>query len=330
LIEWATTYKGSSWSGRYIELLGETVDFPVFARELSSRQGELVPLSKVLTVRQKALLIGEAGSGKTTSLLQGVVVAARRLLAGESASVPVYVELNTWTEAVDLYGLIAASLASHGRPIDNESLRTYLAEGRFHIFFDGLNEIPSSRRTKGADQDLATFTKAYPYNPTSVSTRTVGYNAALFGDWVSYMVQPLHRDLIREFAIQYLGPRSGTELFTRLGGHNAKLWAMPYNLSGLAKNPLHLWMLTETFRRLGEIPRDRGSLFRLYVDFMLDQREEGKASRYPAYIKHSILRELARSMLQDGHRSVTQGVSRVLRNRCGSRPRVNRALGDIG
>jgi len=36
------------------------------------------------------------------------------------------------------------------------------------------------------------------------------------------------------------------------------------------------------------------------------------------------------NVLDRQHRSVTQGVSRVLRNRCGSRPRVNRALGDIG
>ncbi|MCC6191862.1 MAG: hypothetical protein IT318_22770 [Anaerolineales bacterium] len=36
------------------------------------------------------------------------------------------------------------------------------------------------------------------------------------------------------------------------------------------------------------------------------------------------------ALMLAAHRSVTQGVSRILRNRVGSRPRVNRALGDIG
>jgi GTPase SAR1 family protein len=52
----------------------------------------------------------------------------------------------------------------------------------------------------------------------------------------------------------------------------------PRNMMTLARNPFMLFMMTKVFTKKGEIPKNRGELFGLFADFMLQREKVEKAS----------------------------------------------------
>jgi hypothetical protein len=298
--EWALKYRESSWGGRYTDLNVKLLDVLLYARRRGADYARSASISETIEQSQIALITGEAGSGKTTALLHAVKAEADRVIKNEARKVPIFVALNAWTEQQDLESLILASLASLGRQLDKHAFHTYLSEGRFLLAFDGINEIPSAKRSKSAERDLATFIKANPGNHIVVTTRPVGYDPKPFEDWPIYEIQPLDRESILDFAAKYLGDDLGRRLFHKLGGEDPTQWQKLHSLISLARNPLLLWMFTETYWQLGDIPQDKGALIKIFVEFLFQIREQGKASRYSSVVKNHLLRSLAFEMLESG------------------------------
>ncbi|MBI3914145.1 MAG: HEAT repeat domain-containing protein [Chloroflexi bacterium] len=314
LSTWTLKYKESSWGGRYTELMVKSMDILLYARRRGIEHAGSTFISEVIDHNQVVLIVGEAGSGKTTALLHAIKAEAERVVKNQNGKVPVFVALNAWTEGQDLEALILSSLASLGKHLDRQVLHTYLSGGRFLLAFDGINEIPYQRRARNAERELAVFIEKNAQNHILVTTRPVGYEPKVFESWPIFEIQPLDRESILTFVRMYLGDDLGKRLFQRLGGEESARWQKAHSLITLARNPLHLWMLTETYQQFNDVPQNRGALIKSFTEFILQARERGKASRYGLQVKNHLLRALAFEMIEAGEivRTTQEKALRIL------------------
>jgi protein-S-isoprenylcysteine O-methyltransferase Ste14 len=92
---------------------------------------------------RRCLLLGAAGAGKTTTLLE----LARDLLGrGDDAPVPVVLPLSRWSgRPGGLAAWVAAEVTDHYK-VDIDRVRSWLRAGRLVLLLDGLDEVHPSAR----------------------------------------------------------------------------------------------------------------------------------------------------------------------------------------
>ncbi|MBL8190606.1 MAG: SUMF1/EgtB/PvdO family nonheme iron enzyme [Acidobacteria bacterium] len=290
---------------------------------------ELLPMSKGRQVEQerrrfenaveeilklrRAVLLGEPGGGKTTTIWKLAAELVDAALKDKQAPIPLLIRLGRWTDAEQpLPEFIASQLGDLGEHLD-----TLLQEKRAALLLDGLNELPASQhKTKYAE--VQQFIEQHPKLLAVVSCRELDYTIDLEFDRIN--ITPLDPIRIREFAGRYLGETEGENLFWRIAGGDEvkKLWPIwqnagasfdlfwnspdipkekpdvygvttgeqdriwrekvrgKHSMMELARNPYMLLMLTSVYAEQGTLPENRGGLFELFVQTLL------KRERIPA------------------------------------------------
>ncbi len=170
---------------------------------------------------RRAVLLGEPGAGKTTTLYKLAADLIDTALLDRSAPVPLMVRLGLWTDAAEpLADFLRRSVAELGAGLDQR-----LANGRGVLLLDGLNEIPAGQQAKKVAQ-VDRFLARVPEVMAVVSCREQDYPAerALALDRVT--VAPLDPLRIYEFVHNYLdrdyGSDAGDDLFWKLAGEEAR------------------------------------------------------------------------------------------------------------
>jgi len=255
---------------------------------------------------RRAVLLGEAGGGKTTTIWKLAAELVADAIEDRKAPIPLLVRLGRWTEAdQSLSDFIASQLGDLG-----ESLDLLLREKRAALLLDGLNELPAGQRDVKYPQ-VQKLIEQRPALMAVVSCRELDYTVDLGFDRIN--ITPLDPLQIREFIGRYLGEEKGEALFWRLaggaeaqtvwevwrragasfelfssaleipkenpnvyaaasGGHD-RIWRGKargrHSLTELARNPYMLLMLARVYADLGELPENRGELFRLFVETLL-------------------------------------------------------------
>jgi formylglycine-generating enzyme required for sulfatase activity len=258
------------------------------------------------------VLLGEPGSGKTTTLLSLAGELAAAAQNDPQASLPLFVRLGHWTDPdQDLPAFIAAELGPLG-----DYLPALCDEGRAVPLLDGMNEIPVAQRAAKYAQIKAFITR-YPAWMAVASCRAQDYTVDLHLDRIT--ITPLDALRVREFVTRYLGPDRGETLFWKIAGESARrfearfaerfadkladwrqvFWLRgalpdgiawkeefvntyyyswdrwrarrdaPGSLMQLAHNPYMLSMLTQVYVARGDLPPNRGELFREFVETLL-------------------------------------------------------------
>ena len=259
--------------------------------------------------RRRAVLLGEPGGGKTTTLWKLAAELVERARQNINAPIPLLIRLGRWTDAEqDLPVFIAGQLGELGTHLD-ELLKTKRAA----LLLDGLNELPAAQH-KDKYRQVQAFIQQHPALLAVVSCRALDYTLDLKFDRIN--ITPLDPPRIQEFVKHYLGGEQGEALFWKLAGGAAlrpvwevwekagasfeqffsapeipktnpdvysqtsgeqdRLWQekvrgqhSQHSLMELARNPYMLLMLASVYAEQQELPDNRGELFQLFVETLL-------------------------------------------------------------
>lgn len=290
-------------------------------------------VSRDLRESGRTLLLGEPGSGKTTTLLHAALEACRVAQMNPAGRVPVVVPLNLYTGTETLEDFVKRQMADLGG--DYERL---VAAKRLLVFFDALNEASPKCRQELRELlgKLSDFV---------VSCRTRDYERDLDGFTKLSMVtiDPLDVRRIKTAFTRILGS-DGELLFAKLGGTKSVLerfdklrihgdedkfwdenWIPDYTNSQedaswqelrrigvmeFCRNPFLLRVVCALFEVDGEVPQRRSAIFEFAVRTLIGREVDRLAAAegnddsmtrdLHARLVSDVLVEVA-SIIQDRH-----------------------------
>jgi predicted NACHT family NTPase len=252
-------------------------------QEKRDRLPVLEGIRKYLAESKHVLLIGKPGSGKSTTLQKLLWEEARAIIQGEKRKIPVLIELRRWDTSLET--LIYKVLRSHKYRVDKEKIEDLLFDGELLLLMDGLNELPSDE----ARDKVAVFRQDYPDTGMVFTTRDLAIGGNLGID-EQLELQPLSVNQIQNFIRNYF-PDRGENLLRQLENR----------LRELGENPFILKMLCDVFESSGEIPRNKGELFRKFDSKVNNFKENQESVPIPEGLrskKKELLSYLAFEMMR--------------------------------
>jgi hypothetical protein len=250
--------------------------------ELADQPAGAPPTGKQITeiwaemgqARQSLLVVGEAGSGKTITLLelaQDVLADARQ---DPSAPMPVYLTLATWGEAqLDLATWVVEQL--HARyDITPRYGRRWVKEDRLLLLLDGLDEVKAIHQQECVTA-INHFRRTYDLTGIVVCSRLEAYEAL-----------DIRLRLGRAILVQLLTSQQVQDCLEKGGSRLAGLLALlrqDTSLQKLAQTPLMLSVMQRAYEDLpietqatdsfSSTEARRRHLFDTYVHRMFRRRE---------------------------------------------------------
>jgi len=257
---------------------------------------------------RRLVVLGDPGAGKTTTLWAIAAHAARRAETDPAAPLPVFVRLSELSTTQTLDERVRTQLGDL-----TAHYEALMSQKRLLFLLDGLNEMPFKGRKDKVRQTKELVERCRQLDLTAiVSCRELDYTESLdVGLTEKIVITPLDPVRIHRFVNAYITEPSdaGERLFWLLAGKEAqenwrefqkrsgksfetfwlpgarsswvrfdgKHWleqgVRPRSMLQLATNPYMLYMITKVFTEEGELPANRGELFRLFVEFLLLDRE---------------------------------------------------------
>jgi energy-coupling factor transporter ATP-binding protein EcfA2 len=245
--------------------------------------------------REHVLLAGRPGSGKSTALRQlagalaeAALIPQPLLPGGEGehetgeGSIPVLVQLKGDRPVLEL---IKAEFRRAKVKVEIEQIEDWLLADRLVLLLDGVNEIPNDDLRRS----LAQFREDNRTVPMIFATRDLSLGGDL-GIGKRLEMKPLSPEQLKEFVGKRLGEK-GEQLLGQLRDR----------LREIAETPLLLKMLCDVFGQTGEIPANKGELFRLFdsdYERIKKEIEYVPVSENFWDFKSEVLQHLAFSMIQ--------------------------------
>ncbi|MFF2811037.1 NACHT domain-containing protein [Streptomyces sp. NPDC058000] len=279
-----------------------------------------VPADQALTGRDRVLLRGVAGSGKST-LVQWLAVSCTKPL-GESGlphlygRVPFVLPLRTLTRAGAALPTPDRFLAAVGSPVsgaqpDGWAHRT-LTSGRALLLVDGLDEIPEDER-EATRRWLRDLLDAFPGNLWLVTTRP----SAVRDDWLTpdgfdeLTLSPMSRDEVAAFIARWhRASAPDPDAPDLLAAYEQSLLTAVRtkpDLGRLATNPLMCGLICALHRdRRGYLPHGRKELYDAALSMLLSRRDRERDMRGPDGIELAdepqiqLLQRLAYWLIRNG------------------------------
>jgi CRP-like cAMP-binding protein/tetratricopeptide (TPR) repeat protein len=245
--------------------------------DTSLSQDKPVDVRELIVNDKWAVVLGEAGAGKTTVLRRIVLDTAetsvRKLKQtnGEKVVIPIFVKLNSFTPQTSLEELILKTFRSHEIPgfetladiellLSGQSPHAEIARSILFLM-DGLNEMPSQAITR---ERLQQFINKYGEHRYVLSCRSQDYTA--IGGFRTAVLQRLSSEDIESFLVNYLRADRGRKVAR-------EIFSDP-QLEELGQTPLALFMLAQIARRSDEeLPKNRGVLFEVFTDNLLQRTD---------------------------------------------------------
>ena len=254
------------------------------------------------------VVLGDPGSGKTTTLRRMVVDLAWQRLQDVSAPLPLYLELPQWKDG-DLYKFL---ISNWNLDID---LFASIVEGRVWVFLDGLNEMGASGYEKAAELRKWLHGRNHPAYFV-VTCRSSDYGDLSEKDEeetlslgiTTVRISPLDNQRIRDFATKYLPPDELEGLLHYVASFDRREedddliddddiegtdFLEEISLSKLTANPFMLRALILLYRDAsdGELPKNIGTLFEALVKCLWNREHDRQTVGWIDY--ESMLRQLS-------------------------------------
>lgn len=278
------------------------IDLRLMKRELQTRKrkGERFESieTKVLTTTafledlpRKAMIIGDAGCGKTELLKRITVSLGDQSIAQKKAElIPVFIEATSLVHCgADRLEIIAAQVAkSYGDFQKDAFSAADLEAGRVVILVDALDEVGEGSDLKKVFSLLAEFMSERPDCPLLVTSRQYDrvYRGLRELNLVEYEILPLEfiqaEKMLKKIEKKgTLAPQDSKEILRKLN-----------SIHGIELNPLLISIFASTADLVrSDLPANITELFKKYTELMLGRWDEtkGLSSQYQAPLKDRIL-----------------------------------------
>ncbi|QHV99300.1 NACHT domain-containing protein [Spirosoma endbachense] len=286
--------------GRYFDKFNEGIfdnEYGVFDEEDFD---EIIPIIDLINKVDKLIILGTAGSGKTTTIQKIFSTTIQHRNINPQEYLPVIIKIKKYKPNSELETLISTEIG-----LDVEEIKKMLISGDFYIFIDGLNEIGDNIKNEAYD-DLKDFLSKYPTNKYLITTRKHTFNNIF--DLPVYDLKELNEIQIKEYIQKYL------EFYNKKIDYD--LWGKlkdDINIISLTKNPLTLRMLV--FLTLNDnIVINRGKLYESFIKYIY-KREINKDIKFDIVLKNDILAYCALDMRKKGINQLSIEETRKLVNK---------------
>lgn len=265
---------------------------------------------RALTYNDRALLRGEAGSGKTT-LIKWLAVSAAR---GDQGNVVPYVlPMRTLSRHGGPLPTPEEFLAAVGCMLAGEQPRGWvsrvLRDRRGLVLVDGIDEIPETERAR-AREWLTELITAYPGNRWLVTSRPSAVRQNWLADerFAELTLSPMNRTEVGAFITRWhRAADAGDQLRDQL---TDSLRTKP-DLARLTTNPLLCALICALHReRRGFLPSGRKELYTAALSMMLYRRDKERDLRLPELAEEpalQLLQRLAYWLIRNGRTEMGRG-----------------------
>ena len=203
---WCEATDLSEYRGRYVYLVARRVERQGLLAGVVA--GAALDVQECFAETSRLLLIGEAGSGKTTALLELARQAAKRL-SGGSGLIPAFVPLRSLRSGQDFRALLQESLAVHGLGRRTIKLTAWLAAGRLLLLVDGVGDVASPTIEAMLLADLEGVLRRFPRCPIALSSRFEPEGR--FGELQRAVLQPLRPHDVLHYLLLHRRNSSGRD-----------------------------------------------------------------------------------------------------------------------
>ncbi|GAA4334406.1 NACHT domain-containing protein [Flaviaesturariibacter amylovorans] len=262
------------------------------------QRSEIARVDSVVNIAKdtdRFFVIGEPGSGKTTTLQKILFDSARNFLASQPNShLPIYIKASSYSENKSFKQLIEDEVQF---ALFDELEKKY----PLLILIDGLNEIEDAYKRR-AFTELKWMLEKHSKAHFILSSRTFGFN----NDWglQIFELKRFNESQIKQLIIKVSGDEKGDELWLQVEGNRQIL--------ELAHNPLMLMMIIAVSSKSGnKIPPNKGILYQLFNDTILAR--EKRFYKTDVNTKKDVLSYLAFWMRSNGiFKSVHKAKAKIL------------------
>ncbi len=270
------------WKRRFVML--QTIEkvnlYAIEKTDKKPRHGDIDQVWKTLQEKQ-LMLIGDAGTGKTTTL-QYLTLEMAKHCFGETApkTIPIYLALGSLGSALSLLQAINEKL-----PFEQIIIDQWLKDGKISLFLDGLNEVRKDYRQQ-VYQDIQLIIQRYPQCQLLVSGRE-SYQFNLKSNKVVsiFEVKPLDQARVKEFLEKNADQKIVRQLILDKIEHN-KHFARFFSI------PFMLFMLIQVVKEDQKLPENIADLMDRFM-WLLYERERSKDTTFQPETFHSLLVHLA-------------------------------------
>lgn len=264
----------------------------------------------ILTKHHRVVLLGSAGSGKTTELLNFTVRLSRRAIEDiELRQVPVYVDMRSWTEG-NVISCIEDTFARYGLHLGKPTVQSLLKNYKVVLLFDGLDEVSPLELVEKVSQ-IKAVSKTYEGVDIVVSCRAIRYVSDL--GFVEAPLEPLQDADIIKYMVEF----TGGEFY--LG----RFYSWPSSLRELSKHPLMLSFIANIVAEGSATPTSLADVYDKYISFLFDRWEIRKGAKIDPLWKKRALVDLAIDMQLRSHYSLSEDEALGLLRRVVSGEAVN-------
>lgn len=257
-----------NWPVNLIPTAFQVIDenFEIFKNE----DQELNSIEDCLAQFPRFVLIGEPGSGKTTTILKFRLDLAKKAINNDDERIPLIIRLSEWPDSIKEF----TEFVDHEIKIQGLSAMHY---GELFLLLDGLNEMNEISYENNFNS-LENWLKKNHNIPVIVTCRERSYLHRRKLSIPSIMARPLDEIRIRKFLYAYLGESEGNKLYESLS-INTKKNKSPRDLIRLASNPYLLAIITYIYSRNGSLPQNRGQLFQLFIKTLMAREEKNLTTK---------------------------------------------------
>jgi hypothetical protein len=311
-IEYAKTIleEDSRKSGHYTVLLAEQKQIDTYIEFFDDNESKEIISVLDLPIQGNTLnyLLGESGSGKSTSLTKIRTNQCLSITKGNDSQIPIFISIKRWSCKANFLNLFSEALKNNFPLTD---LINDLNNGSFIILIDGLNEV-DAYLSKDCYQDVALFIHTYTKNKYVVSCRASDYRANIipinalspsFQEPKVYEISRLSKKQIIAYSNDYFNrfSLSAHGFLERIDIDGDDSWNSTNSCIQLARIPLFLQILLESYRKTKNLPDSKAKLLQTLIGIIISREKDLYRENYNESMIENVLSIFAFQIVQSGY-----------------------------